>query len=56
VEGSEEVDWEAMAATRRSVREYLDTLDEAAWGAASEVRPKFVGLSGISCGPGGLTG
>ena len=36
-EGSEEVDWEAMAATRRSVREYLDTLDEAAWGAASEV-------------------
>src|SRR6185436_19081453 len=42
VEGSEEVDWEAMAATRRSVREYLDTLDEAAWGAASEVRPKFV--------------
>ena len=31
VEGSEEVDWEGMA-TRRSVREYLDTLDEAAWG------------------------
>jgi IS5 family transposase len=52
VEGSEEVDWEAMAATRRSVREYLDTLDEAAWGAASEVRPKFVGLSGISCAAG----
>ena len=25
VEGSEEVDWEAMAATRRAVREYLDT-------------------------------
>jgi transposase len=42
---SEEVDWEAMAATRRSVREYLDTLDEAAWGAASEVRPKFVSQS-----------
>src|SRR5437588_10290013 len=41
-EGSEEVDWEAMAATRRSVREYLDTLDDAAWGAASEVRPKFI--------------
>ena len=36
-EGSEEVDWEAMAATRRSVKEYLDTLDDAAWGAASEV-------------------
>jgi len=45
VEGSQEVDWAAMAATRRSVREYLDTLDEAAWGAASEVRPKFVSPS-----------
>jgi hypothetical protein len=44
-EGSEEVDWEEMAATRRSVREYLDTLDEAAWGAASEVRPKFISKS-----------
>ena len=44
-EGAEEVDWEAMAATRRSVREYLDTLDDAAWGAASTVRPKFVSKS-----------
>jgi transposase len=44
-EGSEAVDWEAMAATRRSVREYLDTLDEAAWGAASEAKPKFVSRS-----------
>jgi hypothetical protein len=44
-EGSEEVDWEAMAATRRSVTEYLDTLDQAAWGAASEVRPKFISKS-----------
>src|SRR4029077_13055808 len=26
VTGSEEVDWEAMAKTRRAVREYLDTL------------------------------
>jgi hypothetical protein len=26
-------------------REYLDTLDEAAWGAASEVRPKFISKS-----------
>src|SRR6266404_3373520 len=34
--GSADVDWEAIARTRRSVREYLDTLDEAAWGAASE--------------------
>jgi hypothetical protein len=34
--GSDDVDWEAIARTRRSVREYLDTLDEAAWGAASE--------------------
>src|SRR5436309_1974154 len=32
--GSDDVDWEAIARTRRSVREYLDTLDEAAWGAA----------------------
>lgn len=44
-EGSEEVDWEGMAATRRSVREYLDTLDEAAWGGASEVTPKFISKS-----------
>jgi transposase len=44
-EGWQEVDWEAMAATRRSVREYLDTLDDAAWGAATEVKPKFVSRS-----------
>jgi hypothetical protein len=30
---------------RRSVREYLDTLDEAAWGAASETVPKFISKS-----------
>ena len=36
-----------MAATGRSVQEYLDTLDEAAWGAASEAKPKFV--SRYSC-------
>ena len=41
-EGSEPVDWDDLARTRRSVREYLDTLDDAAWGAASEVTPKFV--------------
>src|SRR5438046_3735861 len=40
--GSDDVDWEAIARTRRSVREYLDTLDEAAWGAASETVPKFI--------------
>jgi len=44
-EASETVDWHAMATTRRSVQEYLDTLDEAAWGAASEVKPKFVSRS-----------
>jgi transposase len=44
-EGSEAVDWDAIAATRRSVREYLATLDDAAWGAASEVKPKFVSKS-----------
>jgi len=44
-EQSEIVDWGAMATTRRSVREYLDTLDDAAWGAASEVKPKFISRS-----------
>jgi IS5 family transposase len=44
-EASEDVDWEGMALTRRSVREYLDTLDEAAWGAASPTRPKFISRS-----------
>jgi transposase len=29
-EGSDDVDWNALAASRRSVREYLDTLDDAA--------------------------
>src|SRR5450631_2017298 len=32
VPGSEKTDWSGLATTRRSVREYLDTLDEAAWG------------------------
>ena len=44
-DGAEDVDWEELATTRRSVREYLDTLDEAAWGAASETTPKFVSRS-----------
>src|ERR671910_2199525 len=44
-DASEPVDWAALAETRRSVREYLDTLDEAAWGAASEVKPRFVSKS-----------
>src|SRR5580700_2534735 len=43
--GADAVDWEAIARTRRSVREYLDTLDEAAWGAASETVPKFISRS-----------
>ena len=43
--GSDDVDWEAIASTRRSVREYLDTLDEAASGAASETVPKFISKS-----------
>ena len=34
-----------LARTGRSAREYLDTLDEAAWGAASEAKPKFVSRS-----------
>lgn len=44
-DGVDEVDWEELAASRRAVREYLDTLDEAAWGAASETTPKFVSRS-----------
>jgi len=42
---ADEVDWRELATTRRSVREYLDRLDEAAWGAASEVVPKFISPS-----------
>ena len=42
-------DWEAAsidpADAPRAVREYLDTLDEAAFGAASEVQPKFTSHS-----------
>ncbi len=34
-----------MAETRRSVQEYLDTLDDAAWCVRSEVKPKFVSRS-----------
>lgn len=44
-DGAADVDWEKLAASRRSVREYLDTLDEAAWGAASATKPKFVSRS-----------
>lgn len=43
--GTEDHDWDALTRARRSVREYLDTLDEAAWGAASETVPKFVSRS-----------
>ena len=43
--GSDDFAWEAVARTRRSIREYLDTLDEAAWGAASETVPKFISRS-----------
>jgi transposase len=42
---TDQVDWQELAATRRSVREYLDKLDEAAWGAASDVAPKFISPS-----------
>ena len=44
VAGSEKTDWCALA-TRRSVREYLDRLDQSAWGAATDVVPKFVSKS-----------
>jgi hypothetical protein len=45
VAGADQHDWEDLARTRRSVREYLDTLDEAAWGTASQTVPKFVSRS-----------
>jgi transposase len=45
VPGTEATDWRALAATRRSVQEYLDTLDKAAWGTASEITPKFISKS-----------
>ena len=45
VEGTAETNWPDLAKTRRSVQEYLDTLDSAAWGAASEVTPKFIAKS-----------
>ena len=42
-------EWDAKqidpAGAPRAVREYLDTLDEAAFGAASEVQPKFTSHS-----------
>ncbi|MDF2974794.1 MAG: transposase, partial [Microvirga sp.] len=40
--------WRAKAHgadAHRAVKEYLATLDEAAWGAATEVKPKFVSPS-----------
>src|SRR5437762_5187977 len=39
---TDKVDWQELAMARRYVREYLDTLDDAAWGAASEIVPKFI--------------
>jgi len=45
VAGTDETDWQSLAATRRSVQEYLDTLDNEAWGAASAVTPKFIAKS-----------
>ena len=34
-----------MPGSADPVREYLNTLDEAAWGAASETVPKFIAKS-----------
>jgi hypothetical protein len=45
ISGAEHTDWRSLAGDRRAVREYLDTLDQAAWGAASDTVPKFVSLS-----------
>lgn len=44
-------DWDASTVdpmdAPRAVREYLDTLDEAAFGAASELQPKFTSHSEV---------
>ena len=45
VSSAEHTDWQGLAASRRAVREYLASLEQAAWGAASEVVPKFVSRS-----------
>ena len=45
ISSAEHTDWRSLAISRRAVREYLDTLDQAAWGAASETVPKFVSPS-----------
>src|SRR5471030_2732671 len=45
VSSAEHKDWRSLAASRRAVREYLDTLDKAAWGAASQTVPKFISPS-----------
>ena len=45
VSSSGHKDWPSLATNRRAVREYLDTLDKTAWGAASETVPKFVSPS-----------
>jgi transposase len=42
ISSAEHTDWQSLAVSRRAVREYLDTLDQAAWGAASQTVPKFV--------------
>lgn len=45
ISSAEHTDWRSLAISRRAVREYLDTLDQAAWGAASVTVPKFVSPS-----------
>lgn len=45
VSSTEPTDWRSLAGGRRAVREYIDTLDQAAWGAASAAVPKFISPS-----------
>lgn len=45
ISSAEHTDWRSLSTSRRAVREYLDTLDQTAWGAASETVPKFVSRS-----------
>ena len=43
--GVEAAEWETPEVASRAVREYLDVLDDAAFGAATPVVPKFISPS-----------
>jgi hypothetical protein len=51
IPGSEWTQTRAAASASRAMREYLASLDDAAFGAASEVTPKFVSPSDPAAQP-----